>query len=95
MTYIINGDTYIIINNDGFHYLKNGRDVRASQMEYPLIIASTMGMFDKFPVNSQAKTNNGRYDLEYYHYVGPKASKMFCLLLLIIWIAYFIVKILI
>ena len=43
-------------------------------MEYPLIIASTMGMFDKFPVNSQAKTNNGRYDLEYYHYVGPKAS---------------------
>lgn len=74
VTYIINGDTYYILNNDGFHYSKNGQDVRASQMIYPLIIASTMGMFDKFPVNSQAKSKNGRYDIEYYHYVGPKAS---------------------
>ena len=74
VSYIINGDIYSIINNGGFYYFKNGRDVRASQMIYPLIIASTMGMFDKFPVNSRAKTNNGRYDLEYYHYVGPKAS---------------------
>lgn len=74
VSYIINGDSYSILNQDGFHYSKNGRNVSASQMTYPLIIASTMGMFDKFPVNSQAKTNNGRYDLEYYHYVGPKAS---------------------
>lgn len=55
-------------------YSKDGIDVLGGEMEYPLIVASTMGMFDKFPINSKPAYNNGRYNPKFYRYVGPKAS---------------------
>lgn len=55
-------------------YLKDGITVSRDRIVFPLIVASTMGMFDKFPINSKPAYNNGRYNPEFYHYVGPKAS---------------------
>lgn len=55
-------------------YYKDDEIVDKKLVEFPLIIASTMGMFDKFPINSKPTYNNGRYNSEFYRYVGPKAS---------------------
>lgn len=55
-------------------YLKDGITVSRERMVFPLIVASTMGMFDKFPINSKPTYHNGRYNPDFYRYVGPKAS---------------------
>ena len=55
-------------------YYRDDKTVYINRMSFPLIIASTMGMFDKFPINSKPTYNHGRYNTEYYRYVGPKAS---------------------
>ena len=55
---------------NGFKYYCDGDYVRSNIMSYPLIIASTMGMFDKFPYRKP----NGPYDTPMYSYVGPRAS---------------------
>ena len=73
--YKIDNSTYQIDNQgNNYYYQKDGEKTDKKYMKYPLIIASTMGMFDKFPVNNQDNNTKGRYDIRYYHYVGPKAS---------------------
>ena len=65
------------IERDGrkISFRRDGKDVRLSGMQFPFIIASTMGMFDKFPVNRvPGNSRNARYDENYYKYVGPKAG---------------------
>lgn len=57
-----------------YGYFKNNRHAAFKSMKFPLVIASTMGMFDKFPVNKQADSDKGRYKQQFYRYVGPKAS---------------------
>lgn len=77
--YVINESVYQIdcVKNK-YTYLINGITCARESMEFPLVIASTMGMFDKFPVNSKVSYSNGRYKQEFYRYVGPKAnSNMF------------------
>lgn len=73
--YVIDSHTYQVeCVNNRFKYNRDGRDINRNQMKYPLVIASTMGMFDKFPVNSKPTYSTGRYNQDFYHYVGPKAS---------------------
>ena len=81
MKYVIDDDVYEIKNAvKGYSLQKNNNDVTIDGMKFPLIIASTMGIFDKFPVNKPDRntrynrTISSRYDLKYYHYVGPKAN---------------------
>lgn len=78
--YVLNGNMYkIMITNNVFEYTKNCRKVEKEYVEFPLIIACSMGMFDKFPVNSPNNSDRkSRYDIDSYRYVGPKAnSNMF------------------
>lgn len=78
--YVLNGNIYKILRNGNvFEYTKNHRKVEKDYVEFPLIIACSMGMFDKFPVNSINKPDRkSRYDIDSYRYVGPKAnSNMF------------------
>lgn len=73
--YVIDGHYYQISNPQNriiFH--RDGKEVKREQMAFPLIVASTMGMFDKFPINSKPIYSHGRYRTDYYRYVGPKAS---------------------
>lgn len=57
------------------HLYKNGIRVEHKEMQFPMIIASSMGLFDKFPVNRQrTPSSSSRYNIENYCYVGPKAS---------------------
>lgn len=73
--YTIDGHTYQIDKPDKrIYYQRDGITVSRKRMEFPLIVASTMGMFDKFPINSKPTYSTGRYNPEYYRYVGPKAS---------------------
>lgn len=73
--YVIDGHIYKIDKPDRkITYWKDGNFVDRNEMVFPLIVASTMGMFDKFPINSKPNYKNGRYDSKFYHYVGPKAS---------------------
>jgi len=73
--YVIGRHIYQIdCKKNKFSYSRDGHSTNRNYMKYPLIIASTMGMFDKFPVNSKPSYSNGRYNQEYYRYVGPKAS---------------------
>lgn len=73
--YLIDGHIYEIDKyGRKITYLKDGDSIYRDEMEFPIIVASTMGMFDKFPINSKPNYKNGRYDSRFYHYVGPKAS---------------------
>jgi predicted ATPase len=59
--------------NNVFTYKRDGKRILVP--DYPLIIATTMGMFDKFPLNSpNPLRRKGRYDVPFYKYVGPKAN---------------------
>ena len=58
-----------------FKYYKNELIVKRSEVIVPLIIATTSGMFDKFPIKK--KTTNDkedRYNVSFYKYVGPKVN---------------------
>ena len=74
--YIIDNVLYKISKDDNkWKYYKNNAAVEKEYMAFPLIVASTMGMFDKFPINSTpGKDGYSRYDSKFYKYVGPKAS---------------------
>lgn len=57
------------------HIYKNGLPVKHEEMQFPMIIASSMGLFDKFPVYRQRiQSSSSRYNNGNYCYVGPKAS---------------------
>lgn len=75
MTYIMGGRIFEITRKDdgGFTYRRDKRLVSFHKIEFPLIIASTMGMFDKFPLNSYS-WKKGYYNVDFYRYVGPKAN---------------------
>ena len=75
LRYAMDGHIYQIDKdeNDIYSYSRDGISVK--RPEYPLIIAATMGMFDKFPINStNPLRKKTRYDVSYYKYVGPKAN---------------------
>ena len=74
--YIIDNVLYKISKDDNkWKYYKNNAAVEKEYIVFPFIVASTMGMFDKFPLNSiQGKSKNARYISDYYKYVGPKAN---------------------
>ena len=77
VSYIIEATEYVIRNEgNGFFFSRNGVEVNGKSMEYPLIIASTMGMFDRFPLNYTRGIikHSTRYNPQFYRYVGPKAS---------------------
>lgn len=53
----------------------NTRVCQIADMKFPNIVASTMSVFDKFPVTSTSNTARpNRYQVPYYKYVGPKAT---------------------
>lgn len=57
------------------HLYKNGMPADIEEMRFPMIIASSMGLFDKFPVYRQRiSSSSSRYNNGNYCYVGPKAS---------------------
>ena len=71
LKYTLGGHEFLIERaQNGFKYYCDGDYIRSNIMSYPLIIASTMGMFDKFPYRKP----NGPYDTPMYSYVGPRAS---------------------
>ncbi len=78
--YTLGGHTYKIMR-EGKEFSYYCDDVYAAKNElvFPLIIASTMGMFDKFPYQNNGRNNKvGPYDVSMYKYVGPRAnSNMF------------------
>lgn len=76
VTYVLGDNKYRIEKEQkGYLCYLNENLVDADQMEYPLIVASTMGMFDKFPVQNQnPNIRISRYDVPYYKYIGPRAS---------------------
>lgn len=76
LEYVLDNHIYKIeIYGKNIKYQKDRRTVNKETVEFPLIIASTMGMFDKFPINSiPGRERSGNYDSAYYKYVGPKAS---------------------
>lgn len=76
LEYLLDGIQYRIdVDEKNIKYSINGSHVCKDDMRFPLVVASTMGMFDKFPVNSiPGKDRNRRYDSAYYKYVGPKAN---------------------
>lgn len=76
LEYLLDSHQYKIVDyNKIFTYSIDGEPASKEDMRFPLVVASTMGMFDKFPVNSiPGRERNLRYDSAYYRYVGPKAS---------------------
>ena len=77
LEYNIHGNIYSLERLKGeCRLFRNNQPVDYSDMEFPMIIASSMGLFDKFPVNSSnnSSTSSSRYNHENYCYVGPKAS---------------------
>ena len=75
ISYVIDDDIFQVINlGNGFFFKKNSEDVTRDSVSFPLVIASTMSMFDRFPVNNSTKLKSERYDLNSYRYVGPKAN---------------------
>lgn len=75
--YLLNDSFYTITRNGSskFFYECNGLKSTLTHMSFPLVISSTMGMFDKFPVNSPLSFGRQtRYSVPYYRYVGPKVS---------------------
>ena len=75
LKYAIEGHVYQIEKDEKNVFSCRCDMKRTAKPKYPLIIASTMGMFDKFPLNSQNPLRRkGRYDVSFYKYVGPKAN---------------------
>lgn len=75
ITYVMGGHIYTIEKNEKNRFFFTKDYISVNKPDYPLIIASTMGMFDKFPINSaNPLRRKGRYDVPFYRYVGPKAS---------------------
>lgn len=76
LEYQINGNKYSLERSKGVCSLyKNNIPVEYDDMEFPLIMASSMGLFDKFPVNNtNSISSSSRYNHKNYCYVGPKAS---------------------
>ncbi len=71
LKYTLGGHEFLIERaQTGFRYYCDGDHIRSNYIAYPLIIASTMSMFDKFPYRKP----NGPYDTSIYSYVGPRAS---------------------
>lgn len=67
--------------DSGFAYYINDVKVEKRDISIPLVIATTAGMFDKFPIKKkpQKDKNTGiikedRYDVPFYKYVGPKVN---------------------
>lgn len=75
MAYTMGGRLFEITREDNgeFTYRRDKRPATFRRIEFPLIIASTMGMFDKFPLNSYS-WKKGYYNVDFYRYVGPKAN---------------------
>lgn len=75
LRYAMGGHEYEIVRNEKNRFYFTKDYVSVGKPEYPLIIASTMGMFDKFPINStNPLRRKSRYDVPFYKYVGPKAN---------------------
>lgn len=76
ITYCMDGSIYTIEREGkGFIYSMNARVCQITDMKFPNIVASTMSVFDKFPVTSTSNTARpNRYQVPYYKYVGPKAT---------------------
>ena len=76
LQYTMGGHTYNILRSrKEFSYYCDDNYAFKDEMKFPLIIASTMGMFDKFPYQNNGKRGKeGPYDVSMYKYVGPKAS---------------------
>lgn len=75
LRYAMGGHEYEIVRDEKNKFYFTKDDVSVGKPEYPLIIASTMGMFDKFPINStNPLRRKSRYDVPFYKYVGPKAN---------------------
>ena len=71
LKYTLCGHEYVIERDKSkFNYFYDGRDVGVKDMKFPIIIASTMGVFDKFPYRKPG----GPYDTPLYHYIGPRAG---------------------
>ncbi len=75
MTYTIGGRRFTVTRNGegDFIYQDGLKTIRRNKVEFPLIIASTMGMFDKFPLSTYS-WKKGYYNVDFYRYVGPKAN---------------------
>ena len=75
LRYAMGGHEYEIVRNEKNKFYFTKDYVSVGKPEYPLIIASTMGMFDKFPIDStNPLRRKSRYDVPFYKYVGPKAN---------------------
>ena len=75
LRYAMGGHEYEIVRNEKNRFYFTKDYVSVGKPEYPLIIASTMGMFDKFPISStNPLRRKSRYDVPFYKYVGPKAN---------------------
>ena len=63
-------------NHEGFLYYRDNEKVERSAVFFPLIIATTMGMFDKFPLKKRGGKidEKDRYNVPFYKYVGPKVN---------------------
>ena len=73
--YVLNKTEYNIERGKKtFEYYRNQLLVRKNDMKFPLIIALTMGMFDKFPYQNNGKGKESVYDVPIYKYIGPKAK---------------------
>ncbi len=73
--YVLNETEYKIERSKKtFEYYRNDLWVSKNDMEFPLIIASTMGMFDKFPNQNNGREKKSKYDVTIYKYIGPKAK---------------------
>lgn len=73
--YIVGRDRFSIIGDSSYvSYCKNMESCDFAEMKFPLIVASTMSMFDKFPINVISKSINSRYSIDKYRYIGPKAN---------------------
>lgn len=76
LEYNIHGNVYSLERSKGeCRLFKNNKPAYYGDLEFPMIIASSMGLFDKFPVNNSISTTSySRYNHKNYCYVGPKAS---------------------
>lgn len=76
LEYQINENVYALERSkNGCLLFKNNKPADYDDMEFPMIIASSMGLFDKFPANnSNSISSSSRYNHKNYCYVGPKAS---------------------
>lgn len=70
----------ILRNASAFEYYKDDEKVGSNEIPFPIIIATTSGLFDKFPVkkkpqkDKEKKDKEDRYNKAFYKYVGPKVN---------------------